>query len=154
MVLSTVKYATPERRLQRRCVNLKRKEKQGGGGRDWGHEWAGQHVYLEPWCNEGVESMPLAMELFLLVRHTHPPLRMKMEDIHTHTQKHTFTQPHSRWWRTTLGVSSNMRHQTLGEGGGVWIHWRWQPGNKWILDYLVIVDFSQGLLMVSEKKSV
>lgn len=30
--------------------------------------------------------MLLAMELFLLVRHTHPPLRMEMEDIHTHTK--------------------------------------------------------------------
>lgn len=34
--------------------------------------------------------MLLAMELFLLVRHTHPPLRMEMEDIHT--QKHTGPQ--------------------------------------------------------------
>ena len=50
----------------------------------------GQHVYLEPWDNEDVESMLLAMELFLLVRHTHPPLRMKMEDIHT--QQHTRPQ--------------------------------------------------------------
>ncbi len=51
-------------------------------------EW---HVYLEPWDNEGVESKLLEMELFLLVRHTHPPLRMEMEDIHTHesTRAHT-----------------------------------------------------------------
>lgn len=38
--------------------------------------------------------MPLAMELFLLVRHTHPPLRMKMEDIHTRTHKSTRSHNH------------------------------------------------------------
>ena len=39
--------------------------------------------------------MLLVMELFLLVRHTHPPLRMEMEDIHTQKKHHfhmtTFT---------------------------------------------------------------
>ena len=60
-----------------------------------GHEWTRQHVYLEPWDNVEVESMLLVMELFLLVRHTHPPLRMEMEDIHTQKKHHfhmtTFT---------------------------------------------------------------
>lgn len=54
--------------------------------------------------------MLLGMELFLLVRHTHPPLRTEMEDIHT--QKHMLTQPQSYWWRT-----DGVLVQTHGTGG-------------------------------------
>lgn len=102
--------------------------------------------------------MLLVMELFLLVRHTHPPLRMEMEDIHTQNHScpqanqdaHMFTPPHSDWWRTTLRVS--FKHETPNTwGGGSWL---WQHGHNWILDYLVIDDFSQGLLRVSEKENI
>lgn len=59
----------------------------------------GQHVYLEPWGTTEVASMLLAMELFLLVRHTHSHLRMEMIDIHTLTNKSSIhinktTHPH------------------------------------------------------------
>lgn len=37
--------------------------------------------------------MFLGMELFLLVRHTHPPLRAAMEDVHT--QKHSHNLIHT-----------------------------------------------------------
>lgn len=51
--------------------------------------------------------MLLAMELFLLVRHTHPPLRMEMEDIHTHKQRRTHV--HTTTLMETLKVSSNTK---------------------------------------------
>lgn len=120
-------------------ANLKKEDKQEG--KDNGHEQRGQHVYLEPWNNEEVESMLLGMELFLLVRHTHPPLRTEMEDIHT--QKHIFTQPQSYWWRTDGRLV-----QTHGRGG-----FSDGKGRKnRMLHYLTMDDFSQGLLRVSEKK--
>ena len=103
-----------------------------------------QHVYLELWENEGVESMLLAMELFLLVRDTHPALRMEMEDIHTRKQRRTHVRTTTPM--ETLRVSSNT--QTSGGFTG--------DGSEeiTILDYLLIVDFSQGLLKVSEKENV
>lgn len=46
-----------------------------------------QHVYLKTWDNEGVVSMLLGMELFLLVKHTHTHTPLKME-LNAPTQKH------------------------------------------------------------------
>lgn len=42
-----------------------------------------QSVYLNTWDNEGVVSMLLGMELFLLVKHTHSPFRMKRNNVPT-----------------------------------------------------------------------
>lgn len=86
--------------------------------------------------------MLLGMELFLLARHTHPPLRTEMEDIHT--QKHVFTQPQSYWWRADGGLVQ--RH-----GGGGFSNCRWGVGGG-MHHYLTMEDFSQGLLRVSEER--
>lgn len=62
--------------------------------------------------------MLLMMELFLLVRHTHSPLRIEMADIHTKAHLSTAANTYTRVYtitRTLMEIyisSTNMRHQT------------------------------------------
>ena len=51
----------------------------------------GQHLYLEPWGNEEVESMFLETEFILLVRQTYTHVRAD-----THRHRHTL---HLEWKR-------------------------------------------------------
>ena len=95
-------------------------EREKEGKRSRGHERVGQHVYLNTWDNEGVVSMLLGMELFLLVKHTNSLLRMKME-IHTQqqtcpwakTDAQVVTKTHIHSWINTCVVSSDITEQSL-----------------------------------------
>lgn len=62
--------------------------------------------------------MLLAMELFLLVRHTHPPLRMEMEDIHTHTKAHWSTGKRRCTHVHTLTLMENYSQGEFKHMGG------------------------------------
>lgn len=83
--------------------------------------------------------MLLGMELFLLVRHTHPPLRTEMENIHaqnmcSHNRSHAG------------GELMGGLVQTHGGGGFS------SGGAGMNAAYLTMEDFSQGLLRVSEER--